>query len=437
MLARRRIRPIPRMVRKHGVKCVMAILSLLVVKNMSMHSHCCTLFSGSVQHGSSNAEGFTRASWEGAGNVQQTPQSADQEAIVEMMVHAWSAYKSFAWGKDTLKPISQTYETWFNTGLTIIDSVDSLWLMNLTDEYNAARHWAETSLNLAQDYYVNVFECTIRCLGGLLSAYALSGDRIWLEKAEDLGDRLLPAFRKHTSGLPTQDVNLKTGDAKGSQVSTSEATTLLLEFRTLAYYTGRSEFAEVVEKVMDVVRENLPNDKLVTLYMNPMTGGFIGNTKSLGARADSFYEYLLKAWLLSGRMEERWRKWYVEEAEAVNSQLVKTNFAGMTYLGELRRDSYIAKMDHLCCFYPGVLALGSLFNVSNESGQRDFKEAGHDDAHLTLAKELTDTCFEMYNTTNLKLGPEIAHFDSASIFIKPNDAHSLLRPEAVEAFFTL
>ncbi|KAJ8901800.1 hypothetical protein NDN08_004005 [Rhodosorus marinus] len=433
MLAGLRIRPIPKMVRRHGVKCATAILLLLVLRIMSRH----VFIRGSVEQGSLNAEGFTRMSWRGAGNVQQTPLSADQEAIVEMMLHAWSAYKSVAWGKDTLRPISGTYETWFNTGLTIIDSIDSLWLMNLTDEYKAARHWAETSLDLAQNHYVNVFECTIRCLGGFLSAYALSGDILWLKKAEDLGGRLLPAFRKHASGLPTQDVNLKTGDAKGSEVSTSEATTLLLEFRTLAYYTGRSEFAEVVERVMDVVRKNLPKDKLVTLYMNPVTGGFIGNTKSLGARADSFYEYLLKAWLLSGRTDERWRKWYVEEAQAVNSQLVKTNFAGMTYLGELRRDSYVAKMDHLCCFYPGVLALGSLFDVSDGAGQRNLKEAGHDVEHLTLAKELTDTCFEMYNITNLKLGPEIAHFDGSSVFIKPNDAHSLLRPEAVEAFFIM
>jgi len=65
------------------------------------------------------------------------------------------------------------------------------------------------------------------------------------------------------------------------------------------------------------------------------------------------------------------------------------------------------------------------------------KGSGQEDEHLTLAKELTDTCFEMYNITSLKLGPEIAHFDSTSVFIKPNDAHSLLRPEAVEAFFIL
>ena len=61
-------------------------------------------------------------------------------------------------------------------------------------------------LYLFQD--VNLFETTIRVLGGLLSAFHLSGDNIFLEKAKDLGNRLMGAFSS-SSGIPYSDVNLK------------------------------------------------------------------------------------------------------------------------------------------------------------------------------------------------------------------------------------
>lgn len=60
---------------------------------------------------------------------------------------------------------------------------------------------------------VNLFETTIRLLGGLLAAYHLSGgDALYLTRATDLGQRLLPAFDS-PSGIPFSDVNLRTGHA--------------------------------------------------------------------------------------------------------------------------------------------------------------------------------------------------------------------------------
>ena len=47
-------------------------------------------------------------------------------------------------------------------------------------------------------------------LGGLLSAYDLSGDSMFLDKAKDLADRLLPAWNTPT-GIPYTTINLATG----------------------------------------------------------------------------------------------------------------------------------------------------------------------------------------------------------------------------------
>lgn len=51
-----------------------------------------------------------------------------------------------------------------------------------------------------------------RVVGGLLSAYDLSGDKVFLEKAKDIADRLLPAWDTKT-GIPYNIINLAHGNA--------------------------------------------------------------------------------------------------------------------------------------------------------------------------------------------------------------------------------
>jgi mannosyl-oligosaccharide alpha-1,2-mannosidase len=113
----------------------------------------------------------------------QMEHNEKQKAIVEAFRYAWKAYKKDAWGMDELKPLSHTGSTWFDLGLTLIDSLDTMWLMGLTDEFNEARDWVANTMVIAKDRDVNVFETTIRILGGLLSAYHLSTDYVFLEKA--------------------------------------------------------------------------------------------------------------------------------------------------------------------------------------------------------------------------------------------------------------
>lgn len=55
--------------------------------------------------------------------------------------------------------------------------------MDLQDEFDEARQWVEQHLKFEVNRDVNLFEVTIRVLGGLLSSYHLSGDKMFLEKA--------------------------------------------------------------------------------------------------------------------------------------------------------------------------------------------------------------------------------------------------------------
>ena len=110
-------------------------------------------------------------------------QTDRQKDVVAAMKHAWKGYKTYAWGQDELKPQRKTGSEWFHLGLTIIDSLDTLWLMNMMEEYKDAREWVKHDFNLASPVPVNLFETTIRILGGLLSAFHLSKDDLYREKA--------------------------------------------------------------------------------------------------------------------------------------------------------------------------------------------------------------------------------------------------------------
>lgn len=168
-----------------------------------------------------------------------------REAVVEAFRHAWKGYKAHAWGQDHLRPMSRTGHTWFGLGLTIIDGMDTMYLMGLHEELAAAREWVANSLQLAQQRDVNLFETTIRVLGGLLSMHTLTKDQLYLDKALELGRRLLPGFRS-ASGVPYSDVNLATGVAHAPawapDSSVSEVASLQLEFRTLSRASGDPKF---------------------------------------------------------------------------------------------------------------------------------------------------------------------------------------------------
>ena len=63
---------------------------------------------------------------------------------------------------------------------------------------------------------------------------------------------------------------------------------------------------EAVDKVMDIVQVQPKTDDLVPLYINAQTGHLRPGTLTFGARADSYYEYLLKQWLQSGKKENKY-----------------------------------------------------------------------------------------------------------------------------------
>lgn len=317
--------------------------------------------------------------------------------------------------------------------------------MNLQDIFKEARDWVVNKLNLDVDRYNNLFEITIRIMGGLLSTYHLSGDKIFLEKAYELGNRTLPAFNTESS-IPFSDINLSRRHAKSphwtSDSSISEVATLQLEFKDLTYQTGDPRFKQAVEKVSKLIHKlNKPNG-LVPIYISTTGGIFMGRTVTLGARGDSYYEYLLKQWVQTGyKFDKSHENYYLLEdwlyaVKGIQEKLVqKTKPNNLTFVGELLSDTFNPKMDHLVCFLPGNLALGAMLLKKNPEFPDDQIKS-----LMKLAEELTETCYQMYAQMATGLSPELVYFNTyegakQDLYVKEADKHNLLRPETIESLY--
>lgn len=211
---------------------------------------------------------------------------------------------TFRSGQDQFHPLSKRGSQMSPNGLgwIIIDSLDTLMIMNRTTELAEARRWISRKLDYNQTQDVNTFETTIRMLGGLLSAHYLSQtlpqasssrDYVYLKQAVGLADRLLGAYDS-PSGLPYTSIDLRTGKgilshSDGGASSTAEATTLQLEMKYLANLTGNGVYWRKAEHVMKVIDDNSPQDGLVPIFINPETGRFTSREVRLGSRGDSYY----------------------------------------------------------------------------------------------------------------------------------------------------
>ncbi|KAG5438683.1 hypothetical protein PCANB_002403 [Pneumocystis canis] len=370
--------------------------------------------------------------------------------VKEAFLHSWEGYKKNGWGKDKYNPVSKTGSNNIlsnGAGWIIIDSLDTLYIMGLYHELHYARDWINSSLDFDQDEYISTFEATIRMLGGLLSAYFLTKDNLYLIKATDLSNRLLNAFNS-PSGIPYSSVNLHNGNTHiyggSGYASTAEAATLQLEFKYLSFLIKSKKHWDKVEKVMKVIKDNNVKDGLVSIFINIASGKFENNYISLGSRGDSYYEYLIKQYLLTQKEEKIYLEMFEEAVEGIKKHMIKhSKPSGFTFVAELPNginNPISPRMEHLACFLGGTLALGAKEMLNPKTKQKNSIEKYN--STLKLAEELTRTCFEMYNTTASKLSPEIVYFNlenntDKDILIDDHDAYNLQRPETAESLFIL
>jgi mannosyl-oligosaccharide alpha-1,2-mannosidase len=306
--------------------------------------------------------------------------------VKNAMKHAWKGYKEHAFGQDEVLPISgRGHNNWGGMGTTLVDSLDTLWLMGLTEEFWEGRDWVRDHLDHDHVGSVSVFETTIRSLGGLLSAYDWSGDKVFLEKAKDLGKRLFRAFES-PSGIPYGQVSLSHPETHsnlgwtGGNAILSEAGTLQVEFRYLARVTNVTEYATTSERVFEIMEPlQSKNNGLFPYYVkNNNKEVKFGNAKiTFGAMGDSIYEYMLKIWLQGGKTESLYRTMYDNAMQGMHEMLLQySEPTKLAYIADQNSGNLNHKMDHLVCFMGGSLVLGAYtdpLGLDSERAQRDLK----------------------------------------------------------------
>ncbi|KAM4532971.1 ER degradation-enhancing alpha-mannosidase-like protein 3 [Fundulus diaphanus] len=306
--------------------------------------------------------------------------------ILEMFDHAYGSYMKYAYPADELMPLSckgrvrgeepnrgDIDDSLGKFSLTLIDTLDTLVVLNKLDEFEDAVKKAVSDVRLDNDVVVSVFETNIRVLGGLLGGHVMAdllrqrGERMqWyrdelLQMAVELGHRLIPAFNT-TSGLPYPKVNLRYGTLNPlsrtgteSDTCTACAGTMILEFAALSRLSGESVFEEHARKALDVLwdRRQRGSD-LVGTVINIHNGEWVRKDSGVGAGIDSYYEYLMKAYILLGddTFLQRFNVHYTAIMKYISQPPLLLNVHMHNPTVSVR-----SWMDSLLAFFPGLQVL--------------------------------------------------------------------------------
>lgn len=331
--------------------------------------------------------------------------------VKEACKHAWQGYKQYANGYDALMPLTKQGRNWYPTSMlmTPTDAFDTFTLLNLKDEANESKELIFSKLNFNVDQSVQVFEMTIRMLGGLMSAYELDGDKKFLLLAEDLGKRMLPAFKSPT-GMPYRFVNLANGKTNDSISNPAEIGTLMLEFGKLSQLTKDSVYYKTAKNAIMQVYKLRSKIDLVGTELNIETGKWTDTNSHVSGAIDSYYEYLYKSWLLFGDKDFK-TAWDISNAAVKKHLLSKTaNGWYFTHVDMNSGKETFPEYGALDAFYAGLLAL---------SGD------------TATAKQVQKANFYMWTKFNIE--PEAFNFKMDTITYNGYP----LRPENIESCFYL
>ncbi|KAF8347775.1 glycoside hydrolase [Amanita rubescens] len=323
------------------------------------------------------------------------------ENVRNAFLHAYRGYRDHAFPSDELLPVSGSGVNNFNGwGLTLFDSLDTMWLMDLHGAFNEAVGFvADSTFELEETEFAPFFETVIRYLGGLLSAYALSGEPIFLTRADDLGNMLLPAFNT-TSGMPMFAVNTVSGHTKfgwTSNVLWSEIISNQMEYKyILRQFMDRLLLYLQTETVMQhMYKANITGGLFPTMW-DVQNGLPVNHHYAVGAYADSAHEYLLKQWLLTGQTEPKAKDLYLQSVEGILTNLTYISpTRHLLYVTDMNNGVVSHKFEHLTCFLTWLAC-------------------SRGELHMWAAQGLAYTCYIMYADHATGLSPDEVSMDTWS-----------------------
>ncbi|KAI1348819.1 family 47 glycosyl hydrolase [Xylaria sp. FL0043] len=403
-----------------------------------------------------------RADRSPAGEARRQVLAARRNEVRDAFVKSWKSYRRYAWTSDELAPVSgAAKDTFGGWAATLVDALDSLWIMDLRDEfYEAAAAAARIDWADTKETACNWFETTIRHLGGLLSAYDLSDEPVLFHKAVELGDMLYMAFDTPTRMPPfwldfelAQTGRLVAGTHDPSASTTSSA----LEFTRLAHLTGESKYYDAIDRITEMLDRTQNATRLPGMWPTFLDlQNFVFEHEegfTLGALADSMYEMFSKTYALLGGLEPVYEKLYRESMETIIAHVLfrpklpdqaDVLIPGNVWVRDDGRIDLQPEAQHLACFVGGMFGLGGkLFNLPD---------------HVEIGEKITRGCVWAYDAMPSGMMPEICGFqpcptdtetctwdEDAFIgergqplpkgFENARDPRYILRPEAIESVF--
>lgn len=380
--------------------------------------------------------------------------TARQKAVKATFERCWSSYKERAWTKDELAPVSGgSKDTFGGWGATLIDSLDTLWIMDMKDDFaEAVTAAAEIDFGPRSSGDINMFETIIRHLGGLIAAYDVSEckDKRLLQKAVEVGDMAYASFDTPNRMPVTRWNPQKAADGEQQLPAASgiiaEMASANLEFTRLSQLTGDMRYFDAISRVSNVLDEQQGKTRLPGMWpigIDVRTPDLMSGTQfGLGAMADSAYEYLPKMYQLLAGVGEAATQYHRMYEWAMRTTIEHTLFRPMV---EDKADILVTtgfdngrkgnNGQHLVCFAGGMLALGGRLTKN--------------DTHVEVGQKLTDGCVWAYDNAPLGIMPEIYDMPAcpglsacdytqqtgSSPFSNVADGRYILRPEAIESVF--
>ena len=335
-------------------------------------------------------------------------------AVKSSFEHSWAGYKAHAWMQDELSPLNggsvQAFGGW---AATLVDSLDTLWIMGMKEEFDEAVDAAkDIDFNSTSEDMLNIFETTIRYLGGFLGAYDLTGGTypVLLQKATEVGELLYCAFDTPNRMPVTRwywKQALEGAQQKaGSATLIAEIGSLTLEFTRLSQLTGNLKYYDAVKRILDEFEKFQTQTSLPGLWptlMNADTLSFQDNSYTLGGMADSWYEYLPKQhMLIGGRDDEDQIKTMYDLAmtTAINNiffqPMIPDNkdvlMSGAVTVDSNNRIRLNPQGQHLGCYTGAMVAIGAKIFEKPEQ--------------MNTARKLVDGCVWAYDSMPSGIMPE-------------------------------
>jgi mannosyl-oligosaccharide alpha-1,2-mannosidase len=294
--------------------------------------------------------------------AEHTDWHALAEDVKAQMAWAWAGYVEHAWGRDQIKPVSGQGESFFfkdrDLGLSIVEALDTLWVMGLDAQFEQGVDWTLKNLRFDIDAEIQLFETSIRLVGGLLSAHHASGDKRLLDLAQDLATRLSPAFTKSPTGMPYRFVNLKTGAVRDPLSNPAEVGSYLPEWGTLSRLTGDKRFYDLPKAATKAMFDRRSSIDMLADTIDIETGQWKNRRATIGPLADSYYEYLWDGWQLFGDADSK--RWYDVCTKAI-LKYQQDWFQGRLWFAHVDFETgkkMDTKQTELDAFYGGLLGQG-------------------------------------------------------------------------------